>query len=95
MKKRFRILTAPPSYPYECQVKLVLALSVLHNFIRKECGDDTFVREYDDERIQQDSNFQEGDAFSGNGARPDSAVKLWRQRIAENMWDDYINARRL
>ena len=40
LKKRFSILQSRIEYPYESQVKLLLALAALHNFILKRNGEE-------------------------------------------------------
>ena len=35
VKRRFPILKKAPEYPFSSQVKLVLALTALHNFIKR------------------------------------------------------------
>ena len=35
VKRRFSILKTAPKYPFPSQVKLVLALTALHNFIKR------------------------------------------------------------
>ncbi|XP_026459121.1 uncharacterized protein LOC113359753 [Papaver somniferum] len=40
LKRRFTILQLQPQYPFESQVKIVLACCILHNHIRRECIND-------------------------------------------------------
>ncbi|ETV79971.1 hypothetical protein H257_07167 [Aphanomyces astaci] len=48
LKKRFLVLVCPVEYNYKFQVDLVLALCLLHNFIRQH-GNDSFEEEVVDE----------------------------------------------
>ncbi|KAI3834534.1 hypothetical protein MKW92_015110, partial [Papaver armeniacum] len=43
LKRRFTILQVQPQYPYESQVKIVLACCIIHNHIRRECINDLFL----------------------------------------------------
>ena len=52
-KKRFPILTVAPQYNYKAQVKLVIALAVLHNFIMIAMGGRKDTLEQDFERDQK------------------------------------------
>ncbi|QHN76654.1 hypothetical protein HN51_054156 [Arachis hypogaea] len=46
LKARFPILMSAPSYPLQTQVKLVVATSALHNYIRSEKPDDWIFKMY-------------------------------------------------
>jgi hypothetical protein len=98
LKKRFPILKTAPEYQYHHQVKLVLALTALHNFIRRHAQgrEDRFYREAD---IERERELAAGDSDLGGGrvaAGPvDEHMANYRDRIAQQMWQDYLNYRRV
>ena len=58
VKRRFPILKTAPEYPFPSQVKLVLALTALHNFIMRhqqpeeyDCFDDVLGLNDDNEHL--------------------------------------------
>lgn len=65
LKRRFRALKTPMEYPYETQVKLVLALCGLQNFIRRVGGSDQIDADYN---IEQQREELERDRARGNDA---------------------------
>ena len=97
-KKRFPILKSPNEYPYESQVKLVLALAALHNFIFKRNGEDECLiweREEEEERLRIGSGRrnrrreQISNEFDIDPAADDIGMKGFRDKMAEQMWIDY------
>ena len=42
LKQRFKILKVHAPFPYETQVKIVVACCVLHNFIARHQGNDKY-----------------------------------------------------
>lgn len=98
LKKRFSILQSRIEYPYESQVKLLLALAALHNFILKRNGEEecaVWEQEYEvDQEAQRNSQRVEGRLdFNGIVQEPvtdDSGMKEFHDRLAEQMWIDYI-----
>lgn len=91
LKKRFQILNASPSYPYQIQVDIILAVCFLHNFIGN--GDDLSkltVEEINElelyaSQLPQDDSLEDPSLDAGRFL---AARK--RDRIAQNMWDDYM-----
>ncbi|XP_077217887.1 uncharacterized protein LOC143852390 [Tasmannia lanceolata] len=49
LKKRFNIINTPPMYPFERQVDIVLACCCVHNHIRREMPNDTYIPIVDNE----------------------------------------------
>ena len=97
-KKRFPILQSPNEYPYESQVKLVLALTALHNFILKRNGkDECLVWEREEEENRQramgrNRYGQESGILDGQDIEPatdDVGMKDFRDKLANQMWIDY------
>jgi len=102
LKRRFRILRTPPKYHFSPQVKLVFALTALHNFIRLNSDgieDNTRKRKWTDVENEDGSQQSEGIDSVGNeplGERSDRTdidgakqMSQLRERIAEDMWRDY------
>ncbi|XP_026442293.1 putative nuclease HARBI1 [Papaver somniferum] len=96
LKRRFIILQAQPQYPYESQVKIVLACCIIHNHIRRECINDLFLDGEDvttipetDPGIPEDND--EGARLGRNRDR-DLASEL-RNSIADAIWNNYRRRR--
>lgn len=78
-------------YPFETQVRLVIALCCIHNIIRMVSGDDM----YDDSWRRENSTNLSG--HIGNGDVNYKAImpaqereaKLKRDDIAQRMWEQY------
>ncbi|KAH9153227.1 hypothetical protein LEN26_003585 [Aphanomyces euteiches] len=92
LKKRFPVLCYPVQYDYLFQTKVVVALCVVHNFIRfNGCVDDVFVQEADQSLSSQNSA---GDAADEPLEQDSDEAKSWRDEIAESMWHQYLEIRR-
>lgn len=102
-KARFPILTAAPLYPLQTQVKLVIATCILHNYIRKEKGEDWLFNMCEDALWQhteptatlaeKESVAHVSDSYLSDF--PCSEVELemaseLRDSIAAEMWNDHI-----
>ncbi|XP_026417129.1 uncharacterized protein LOC113312604 [Papaver somniferum] len=96
LKRRFTILQLQPQYPFESQVKIVLACCILHNHIRRECINDLI---FDDENLQNlletDPRMQQDSECPtlGRNRQREVASEL-RISIADAMWNDYQCRRR-
>ncbi|KAI3864288.1 hypothetical protein MKX03_006121 [Papaver bracteatum] len=96
LKRRFTILQVQPQYPFESQVKIVLACCILHNHIRRECINDLI---FDDENLQSlpetDIRMQHDNECPtlGRNRQREVASEL-RSSIADAMWNDYQCRRR-
>ncbi|KAK4752557.1 hypothetical protein SAY87_021355 [Trapa incisa] len=104
LKARFPILTSPPSYPLQTQVKLVVATCAIHNFIRQEKPDDWIFRMYKQESLlQMEELFPPLDVeqqammhhenqlpnFALEAEEIEPSFRL-RDALATEMWNDYI-----
>lgn len=98
LKNRFKILSAKPHYPFRTQVDIVLACTVLHNFIATVDPNDDFLNQdiapEDDEG--EVANEDEGEIvdFSQEMTQREQteARNVWKNRrdqIAWDMWVDY------
>ena len=60
VKRRFQILSQVPKYPFDTQVRLVFALTGLHNFIRLNTFDSEidYWKDLPDEIIQSEDGGQ-------------------------------------
>jgi len=93
-KKQFPILKSPNEYPYDSQVKLVLALTALHNFIFKRNREEeglVWEREEEEERERM-GNRRSASISNGldiDPAADDIGMKGFRDRLAQQMWIDY------
>lgn len=94
MKMRFPILDCMPSYPYEVQVKIVVACCVLHNIIRIEAGEDQFYEDYAlKERILDRLAYSTIDTtWEAPSTQDKERAGEARMDIAEAMFEDYRNA---
>ncbi|KAI3938836.1 hypothetical protein MKW98_018293 [Papaver atlanticum] len=96
LKRRFTILQVQPQYPFESQVKIVLACCILYNHIRRECINDLI---FDDENLQNlletDPRMQQDSECHtlGRNKQREVASEL-RTSIADTMWNDYQRRRR-
>ncbi|XP_020270540.1 uncharacterized protein LOC109845681 [Asparagus officinalis] len=98
LKNRFKILAGKPNYPFPTQVDIVLACTVLHNFIALEDPDDDILNENVeiDEDTGEETNEDESnvmDYTQSRTQREDRDVrnewKELRDQIAWAMWVDY------
>ncbi|ETV78025.1 hypothetical protein H257_08242 [Aphanomyces astaci] len=94
LKMRFPVLSCGVRYDYSFQVSLVMALCVVHNFIRRwGVRQDRFEQDADILRRQQQQEAvsdQNDPADHVEDADSDEA-KLWRDSIAGTMWVNYQN----
>ncbi|XP_077215498.1 uncharacterized protein LOC143850067 [Tasmannia lanceolata] len=66
LKKRFNIINTPPMYPFERQVDIVLACCCVHNHIRREMPNDTYIPIVDNElgiTVVEEEDEEEEDRF--------------------------------
>ncbi|XP_020242914.1 protein ALP1-like [Asparagus officinalis] len=98
LKNRFKILAAKPNYPFPTQVDIVLACTVLHNFIALEDpADDIFNENVEiDEDTREETNEDDSNVVNytqSRTQREDRDVrnewKEMRDQIAWAMWVDY------
>ncbi|KAJ8579557.1 hypothetical protein M405DRAFT_895196, partial [Rhizopogon salebrosus TDB-379] len=90
----FLMLRHAPEYDMDIQAQIPVVLCALHNFIQKY-HPDTFDLESDGNllEINQDvalGEFGEGPADAVEQRRADEQ----RERIVNEMWDDYLNEHR-
>ncbi|XP_020243356.1 uncharacterized protein LOC109821591 [Asparagus officinalis] len=100
LKNRFKILTAKPHYPFPAQVDIVLACTVLHNYIVTVGPNDDLlngtidIKEDDaEERIDEENDVID---FTGSQTQREQNAskdewKFCRDQIALDMWIDYYN----
>ena len=99
LKRRFLILQTAPEYPYDVQVKLVFALTALHNFIRKIGLEDIHNFEEEERELEQEPVIHSPQALREEQIEEwdDENMASIRDNIAESMWVDYqayLNRRR-
>ena len=106
LKRRFAVFSRAPEYPIETQTRLIPAISALHNFLRihdrtDEAHDlgsnNTLHREGSgsiSSFVTEDIAEQEEIAPEELGMQISEAEKARasarRDRIAQQMWDDYV-----
>lgn len=97
-KNRFPILKSPNKYPYDLQVKLVLTLAGLHNFIFKRNGEEeclVWEQEEEEERWRMSNRNRNrkrvpiSNKFDIDPGVDEIGIKACRDRMAEHMWIDY------
>ncbi|KAH9181253.1 hypothetical protein AeNC1_016772 [Aphanomyces euteiches] len=88
LKKRFLVLRTAQEYALETHVKLVHALCRIHNFIRREWGEDLVCQEYDahvrysSRQTKRVGHYRESSAYA--------LAKIQRDQIAHAMWSQYV-----
>jgi len=83
-------MVATPEYSPEVQAKVVLALCALHNFIRVHDPDDLDDRDWQEEIERRPPMPSTADLRSRvNQAERDRAIAK-REKIAHEMWNDYV-----
>ena len=96
LKKRFPILKKQLEYDYDVQVQLVNALCCLHNFIRREGnGEEDIFEMLEDEELEAESDQSEDFGYAPARHRDVTdrekhTAKTMRDRIAQDMWNQYI-----
>ncbi|XP_020266770.1 uncharacterized protein LOC109842285 [Asparagus officinalis] len=100
LKNRFKILTSKPHYPFPAQVDIVLACTVLHNYIATVDPEDELLNETTDieeedgeEEINEESNVMDF-TLSQTVRELNASKDEWRSRrdqIAMDMWIDYCS----
>lgn len=89
-KRRFRLMVAAPEYSPDTQAKVVLALCALHNFIRVHDPDDLDDQDWQEENERRPPMPSTADLGGRvNQAERDRATAK-REKIAGDMWDDYV-----
>ena len=97
LKKRFPILKKQLEYDYDIQVQLVNALCCLHNFIRREVnGEEDIFEMLEDEELEAESDQSEDFGYAPARHRDVTdrekrMAKTMRDRIAQDMWNQYIS----
>ncbi|KAF0703189.1 hypothetical protein AaE_015505 [Aphanomyces astaci] len=91
LKRRFPVLGTPVQYDYGFQVELVMALCVVHNFIRVHgCRNDIYVTQaIQDLRIRREEPLNESDRPQHHPEMESTEAKEWRDGIAVKMWTQY------
>jgi hypothetical protein len=88
LKRRFRILRSVPEYSIEVQVNLVYALTAIHNYIRKEAGEEALRTGLDVDEEPEEPLIN-SEFIKGGSTR--SRMDELRDNMAQRMWEDYIN----
>lgn len=89
LKRRFRILLIAPEYDLDIQARIPSALCAIHNFDRKH--------DPMEEVLPEEPDFFDDDNDGNNGPYPtddageETDAGIMRDRIAQEMWDDYSN----
>ena len=93
-KKRFPVLVTMPAFPFAVQVQLVHATCILHNFIRRHqlCPDPAEEEEEEQEGREQEEEPEGG--MRGRPAEERGELAEWRDAIAREMWDAYVQGGR-
>ncbi|XP_011627341.1 uncharacterized protein LOC105421508 [Amborella trichopoda] len=90
LKKRFPLLKVATPYPYETQVKIVVAACTVHNHIQTITGgDDWLYEEYDRDLAcgsVERTNIEYNDVNPQADKNDDNEL---RDRIAKVLWDGY------
>ncbi|XP_020260989.1 uncharacterized protein LOC109837243 [Asparagus officinalis] len=98
LKNRFKIISAKPNYPFPTQVDIVLACTVLHNFIAIEDPDDDILNknveiDEDNREVTNEDDSSVVDYTQTRTQRKDqderNEWKELRDQIAWVMWVDY------
>jgi hypothetical protein len=84
LKKRFPVLVASMQYPYQFQVSLVIALCVVHNFIRRHGGAEDYFNQ-----MQVETESLNVVKNPSRLLHESNQAKEQRDKIASRMWSDY------
>lgn len=99
LKRRWRILQSAPELHLRDQAGLVYALTAIHNFIQQNSEDSELLETLVDEELDYDAiqreleELAEGVVPGSEYYQENSQMKEIRDRIAQAMWDDYIQSR--
>jgi hypothetical protein len=99
MKRQWRVLQLPPEYTMDVQAHIPVALSALHNFIRRHDPDIyDAAGEYGEDLLSHELNFDsegaEGELGDGPADGPERRrADQRRDAIANAMWNDYVAVR--
>lgn len=90
-KRRFKILTTAPEYPFETQAQIVQALCVVHNFIRiHDPLESMDIDIEEDESVGSSGGLNDESDLGGTVSRQErEAACDLRDQIAEAMWEGY------
>ena len=87
LKRHFRILLLAPEYSLAIQARIPVALSAIHNFIRThEPGEEPQQGNPD---VHHDVNDHSNEDLAA-GIVEQEEVDVRRDKIAQDMWDDYL-----
>ncbi|XP_077251490.1 uncharacterized protein LOC143890692 [Tasmannia lanceolata] len=94
LKKRFSILNSAPMYSYSKQIDIVLACCCVHNHIRREMPDDSYIQDVDDELaslVAEEEEEEEGPVPPPPMTRADDIRegRNIRTAIMNQMWNDF------
>lgn len=87
LKKRFPILELMSSYTMDKQVMIVKSCFMVHNFIRLHQDSEDPYDEWDDNDVAHVEENEDIDNHNVNAG----AASIWRDSIANAMWEEYQN----
>jgi hypothetical protein len=90
LKRRFRVLLLAPEYSLEIQARIPAALCAIHNFICIHDPIDEVM--YTDDDDSNNGVVSNDDTIEAVAAEADQPL-VRRDRIAQQMWDDYLAIR--
>ena len=90
LKKRFRILLLLTHYPLDIQARIPVALCVVHNFIMLCHPSDKLIDDDDDPMGGSNEGDGSGDEGEDEDEDEDEGDVNMRNRIAHQMWDNYV-----
>jgi hypothetical protein len=94
LKCQWGILQHVPEYSMAIQAQIPVALCTLHNFIQKYHPDD-FDLESDGNLLEINHDVVLGELGDGPADAAEwRRADQWRERIAKEMWDDYVDKHR-
>jgi hypothetical protein len=95
LKRRFRILLIAPEYSLHIQARIPAALCAMHNFITiHDPGEDNILTDDNDLDDTPPALDHDHEASAAAAAEIDTPSTK-RDFIAQAMWDDYLEIRRL
>jgi hypothetical protein len=90
LKRRFKVLRTAPEYAFDTQVKLVYALTALHNFIQTHITEEEEEVGLDDASVlREDTVGRRTERIIEDSTITSSRMDARRDDIAEAMWEDY------
>ncbi|XP_057415350.1 protein ALP1-like [Lotus japonicus] len=89
LKMRWAILRSPSYYPVKTHNRIIIPCCLLHNFIMREMSIDPLETELENMPIIEEVDEQAHDNIET--IEPSAAWTAWRDALANEMYNDWVN----